>query len=100
MLSLINLYLKLQICKFHGKILSVRGITMNLSRTPNERIIELRIRKGFSQKELSKMIGLAPSQLSRIENGETKRISSDILIKLAKGLNVSTDYILGLTSNS
>lgn len=73
---------------------------MHLSGTPNKRIIELRMSRGFSQKELSKMIGLDPSQLSRIENGETKRISSDILIKLAKGLNVSTDYILGLTSNT
>jgi len=73
---------------------------MYLPGTPNERIGDLRTSKGISQIELSKMIGLAPSQLSRIENGETQRISSDILIKLAKALNVSTDYILGFTTIS
>ena len=43
---------------------------------------------------------LASSQLSRIENGETKNISGDILVKLAKEFRVSTDYILGLTTVS
>jgi len=76
------------------------GVTMYLPGTPNERIGDLRTSKGISQIELSKMIGLAPSQLGRIEKGETQRISSDILIKLAKALNVSTDYILWLTTIS
>lgn len=73
---------------------------MYLPGTPNERIGDLRSGKGLSQKQLAEMIGIAPSQLSRIENGEIKNISSDILIKLAKALYVSTDYILGLTTIS
>lgn len=70
---------------------------MYLDETPNELIGDLRTSAGLSQKELSRRIGIAPSQLSRIENGQTEHISSDILIKLSKELNVSTDYILGLT---
>ena len=70
---------------------------MYLPGSVNERIGDLRTSKGLSQKELSALIEVAPSQLSRIESGETKTISSDILIKLARALNVSTDYILGLT---
>lgn len=70
---------------------------MYLEGTPNELIGDLRTSAGLTQKELSRRIGIAPSQLSRIENGQTEHISSDILIKLSEELNVSTDYILGLT---
>ena len=73
---------------------------MYLPGTIGQRIGDLRDGKGFSQKELSDIIGIAASQLSRIENGQTKHISSDILINLSKALNVSTDYILGLTTVS
>jgi len=73
---------------------------MYLPGSINERIGDLRTSKGLSQKELSALIEVAPSQLSRIESGETKAISSDILIKLARVLNVSADYILGLTKIS
>jgi transcriptional regulator with XRE-family HTH domain len=77
-----------------------RGDTMYLPGTVNERIGDIRVSKGYSQKELADMIGVAPSQLSRIEHGETQHISSDILINLSKALGVSTDYILGLTTIS
>jgi transcriptional regulator with XRE-family HTH domain len=73
---------------------------MYLPGTVNERIGDLRSCKGLSQKELSKLIEVAPSQMSRIESGETQKISSDIIIKLAKVFGVSTDYILGLTTLS
>jgi transcriptional regulator with XRE-family HTH domain len=73
---------------------------MYLPGTVNERIGDLRTSKKLSQKELSDMIGIAPSQLNRIEKGGTKTINSDILIGLSKALGVSTDYILGLTTVS
>jgi len=73
---------------------------MHLPGTINERIGDLRTSKGLSQKELCDMIGVVPSQLSRIEQGKIQNISSDILIKLSKALNVSSDYILGLTTLS
>ncbi len=73
---------------------------MYLPDTPNKRIADLRFKKNLSQKELSDLSGVDSSQISRIERGEIKSISSDILIKLAKALRVSTDYILGLTTIS
>jgi len=73
---------------------------MYLPGTVNERICDLRISKKLSQKELSEIIGVAPSQISRIENGEIQKISGDVLVKLAKLFGVSTDYILGLTAIS
>ena len=39
-------------------------------------------------------------QLSRIVSGETRTVSSDILIGVAKEFKVSTDYILGLSTVS
>lgn len=73
---------------------------MYLQRTAGERISDLRSMKEWSQKELARRVKLAPSQLSRIESGETKNISGDILVRLAKEFRVSTDYILGLTTIS
>jgi Predicted transcriptional regulators len=70
---------------------------MELPGTPNDRIGDLRTKKNLSQKELCELADISPSQLSRIERGEIKNISGDILVKLAKALNTSTDYILGLT---
>jgi transcriptional regulator with XRE-family HTH domain len=83
-------------------ILSAKGgmIIMYLPGTINERICDLRMSKKLSQKELSEIIGVAPSQISRIENGEIQKISGDVLVKLAKLFGVSTDYILGLTAIS
>ena len=51
----------------------------------------------MTKKELSQKTGIDASQITRIENGNLKTISSDYLIKLAKELKTSTDYILGLT---
>ena len=60
-----------------------------------ERLEELRKVQKITQEELAKRIGISKSQLSRIENGETKTLSSNLLISLADEFDVSTDYILG-----
>jgi transcriptional regulator with XRE-family HTH domain len=73
---------------------------MNQLLTIGERIGDLRVAKGLSQKELCKLIDVTPSQLSRIESGETKNINVEVLLKLSEEFNVSTDYILGLTNIS
>lgn len=74
---------------------------MYLPGTVGERIGDLRSndKRKLSQKKLAEMIGVVPSQLSRIERGEI-HISSDILVKLSNAFGVSTDYILGLTTVS
>ena len=71
---------------------------MYLPGTPGEIIGDLRTKMRLSKAELSKRTGIGASQLSRIESENITHISSDILIKLAKEFNVSTDYILGLTT--
>ena len=66
--------------------------------TPGQRIRNLRESAFISQKDLAERIGIASSQLSRIEKGETRTISSDILIALAEEFQVSSDYLLGLST--
>ena len=59
---------------------------------------ELREANGFKSREkLAEVIGVNKTTYSRIENGSTKTISSDILLKLADLYKVPTDYILGLS---
>ena len=63
-----------------------------------DRLRELREARGIkSQEKLADLVGVTRSTYGRVENGQTKTISSDMLIKLAKFYNVPTDYILGLS---
>ena len=68
--------------------------------TPGQRISDLCNGYHITQKELAERIGVSASQLSRIVSGETKTVSSDILIGVAEVFRVSTDYILGLSNIS
>ena len=72
---------------------------MALPGTPGQRISDLCNGNHISQKQLAEKIGVSASQLSRIVSGETKTVSSDILIGVAKEFKVSTD-ILGLSTLS
>jgi transcriptional regulator with XRE-family HTH domain len=58
-----------------------------------EKIKLLRKEKGWSQKELAKATGLNWTIINRYEN-EKAFPNSDSLIKLAKALGVTTDFLL------
>ena len=77
-----------------------RCVSMALPGTPGQRISDLCNGNHITQKELAEKIGVSASQLSRIVSGETRTVSSDILIGVAKEFKVSTDYILGLSTVS
>ena len=70
---------------------------MDSNKTPSEIIAELCVEAGISKSELARRLEITPSQITRILNGDTKTISSDILIKLTKLFGVSGDYLLGIT---
>lgn len=70
---------------------------MDSNKTPSEIIAELCVEAGISKSELARRLEITPSQITRILNGDTKTISSDILIKLTKFFGVSADYLLGIT---
>ena len=69
-----------------------------LSDTTGRRITGLREREDMTLDELAAKIGINATTLGRIEKGQTQKISSDVLVALAREFNVSTDFLLGLTN--
>ena len=57
---------------------------------------ELRLRQGFTQKELSAMLGIVLRAYQRYEAGD-REPNVDTLIKLADFYGVSMDELLGRT---
>lgn len=62
------------------------------------RLKDLREDHDLSQQKVSEYLGMKQPQYSRYENG-LRDIPTDILIKLAKLYNTTTDYLLGLTND-
>ena len=55
----------------------------------------MRLKSGFSQKEIAEQIGVSPSVVSAYELGE-RTPSVEVLMSLAALYNCSSDYLLGL----
>ena len=66
---------------------------MALPGTPGQRISDLCNGNHISQKQLAEKIGVSAFQLNRIVSGETKTVSSDILIGVAKGIMARNQLI-------
>lgn len=63
------------------------------------RLKDLREDRDLSQQQVADFLGMKQPQYSRYERG-LRDVPTDVLIRLARHYNVSTDYILGLTNNS
>ncbi len=63
-----------------------------------DRIVQLRKTSGYSQKALADRLNLSQNQISRYENNQMNP-TPETLVAIAKLLNTSTDYLLGLTDN-
>ena len=61
-----------------------------------ERLKELRIQKGLTQKQVAIAVGVVPTAIANYEAG-TREPSIDILKKLCVLFNVSSDYLIGLS---
>ena len=62
------------------------------------RLRDLREDNDLTQQKLADYLHMQQTQYGRYERG-TRDIPTDILIKLAKLYNTSTDYLLGLTDD-
>ena len=60
-----------------------------------ERLKELRIRSGLTQKQLGEQMDLSKSVISYYERNE-RMPSPDILIQLCQIFHVTSDYLLGI----
>ncbi len=63
-----------------------------------ERLEDLRNRRKLTLKEVAEKTGVDYSTLSRIENGNVKKVGDDVLLKLARFFGVSADFLLGITN--
>lgn len=62
------------------------------------RLKDLREDHDFSQQYVANFLQMKQPQYSRYERG-LRDIPTDVLIRLARLYNTSTDYLLGLTNN-
>ncbi len=59
-----------------------------------EKIKKLRVKNGFSQREVAKYLDVSPSIISGYETGE-RTPSVEMLLSLSNLYQCSTDYLLG-----
>lgn len=64
----------------------------------NERLKMLRLEKGFTQKQLATMLGVGRTTISEYESGNITP-KQDGLLLLSEILNVSVDYLTGVSDN-
>jgi len=62
------------------------------------RLRKMREEARLTQDELAEMADLGVIQINRYENGKTEP-NGEIIVRLAKALNVSSDYLLGLSDD-
>jgi len=62
-----------------------------------ENIRNMRIDRGYTQKQIAQYLGISQNTYSQYEIGVLK-YPVDVITKLADFYNVSTDYLLGRTS--
>lgn len=67
--------------------------------TMGDRIRELRLAKGLKQSELAELAGCKKPYISRLETGDAVGCSVSTIAGIAIGLDVSVDYLLGLSDD-
>ena len=61
-----------------------------------QRLRSIRRAKDLTQQQLEKLSGVHYTTISRIESGEAKQVYAETVRELAKALDVSMDYLMGL----
>ena len=61
------------------------------------RLKNVMMERKASQSQLAKVAGISESTFSRFMSGQIQDLSSESVIRIARELNVSTDFLLGIT---
>jgi transcriptional regulator with XRE-family HTH domain len=61
-----------------------------------QRVIKARDKHGWTRRELARRAGLHEQHLAKVERGNRHRIEGETIIKLARALGCTSDYLLGL----
>ena len=73
------------------------GDDMRYEMMKYENIRNIRIDRGYTQKQIAEYLGISQNTYSQYEVG-TLNYPVDVIVKLAAFYGVSTDYLLGLTN--
>ncbi len=73
---------------------------MTLQEEMGERIRRRRMALGWNQGRLAEEAQMPQGHISRFEHGQYVTINPEKLVAIAKALGVTTDWLLGLTSES
>lgn len=63
-----------------------------------DRLREMRRKRQLTQDELADRLGFGQSQMNKYENGKSDP-TPEVLVRLAKELSVTTDWLLGLVDD-
>ena len=72
--------------------------TVFLPRNIRQRLLDLMKHNNVSQTELARKIGCNDSLLSRFLSEKTDKLGDENIIRIARAYNVSTDFLLGVTT--
>lgn len=64
----------------------------------HERLKQERLSKGYTQKQVADALGVTYNAISQYESG-VREPSIDLLIKLCKFFDITSDYLIGLSDN-
>ena len=64
--------------------------------TLGDRILLLRRARHWTQKQLAEQVGLNANTIARVERNTVHTLRGDTIALLARALETSTDYLLGL----
>ena len=65
--------------------------------TFGEKVKQRRVQMQMNQKELAEAAEITQATISRIESGLVRQLKSEALKRLAIALDVSADYLVGIT---
>lgn len=68
-----------------------------MATTLGDRVHLSRRELAIKQADLARLAGVSRTYISQIETGAAEAIMTDVLLNIAKALNVSPTYLLGLT---
>jgi DNA-binding XRE family transcriptional regulator len=77
------------------EVLLARKIQHEKEETIGQRMARLRRERGITQVELAEILGVPQPMISAYENGDL-RLHGELIVELAKVLDVSADQLLGL----
>lgn len=59
-----------------------------------ERIKALRLKRGMTQDQIERLTGIDQGHISLIENGRRRRVSADVMVRLARALGCSVEDLV------